>query len=107
MVWQCSVRGMNQAEVQVIANLSIQGEHVAEALTVLGELAQSARAAAGNRRFEVLQHATEPTRLATVETWADAAAADGHMGSAYVASALGRLGPLLAGPPAIERFGRA
>ena len=33
-----------------------------------------------------------------------AAAVDAHMGSAAIGAALAELGPLLAGPPAIERF---
>lgn len=99
-----SLLGMQNAVVQVIAHLTIQAEHVEQALAVLRTLARSARAAVGNQRFEVLQHASEPTRLATLETWQDAAAADGHMTADYVGAALAQLGPLLACPPAIERY---
>ncbi len=95
---------MQTAAVQVIATLPIQAPHVERALALLEALAGTARQAPGNRRFEVYQHAADPSRLATIETWQDASAADGHMASTYVQDALAELGPLLAGPPAIERY---
>ncbi len=90
--------------IHVIAHLTVQREHAGRAAAILKTLAEQARKADGNVRFETFVHAGDPSRVATVETWRDAAAADAHMGSAYVGAALGELGPMLAGPPAIERF---
>lgn len=95
---------MNREPIHVIAHLSVQAEHAGRAAAILKTLAQKARQAEGNVRFETFTHAGDPSKVATVETWSDAAAADAHMASGYVAAALGELGPLLAGPPAIERF---
>ncbi len=95
---------MQANRIHVIAALSIQDQHADRAVAILRGLAETARTAAGNLRFEVLQHGATPARVATLETWADADAADAHMGSAYVAAALAELGPILAGPPAIERY---
>lgn len=90
--------------VHVIASLQAKPEHVAELTAVLGELARNSREQPGNRRFEVHAHAADATQVITIEQWADAAAADAHMASPYVGSALGKLGALLAAPPQIVRY---
>ncbi len=90
--------------VNVVASLQTTPEQAAALGDVLAGLARTSRAQAGNRRFEVHQQADDAGRWITIEQWDSAAAADAHMTSAYVGEALGKLGPLLAGPPAIVRY---
>lgn len=90
--------------VNVVASLQARPEQAAALSAVLGELARAGREQPGNRRFEVHRQADDPSRLITIEQWDSADAADAHMASAYVASALGKLGDILAGPPQIVRF---
>lgn len=95
---------MNSEPIHVIAHLHVQAAHADRAAAILRTLAEQSRKADGNVRFETFVHAGDPSHVATVETWRDAAAADAHMTSSYVAAALGELGPMLSAPPAIERF---
>lgn len=93
------------SNVHVIATLHSQNGQAERFAAALRQLAEAARSAPGNLRFELYQ-GTDPNLFVTVETWQDAAAADGHMGSAHVARTLEAIGPLLAGPPAILRHTR-
>lgn len=90
--------------VHVVAALQTRPEQVDELVAVLTDLAHESRRQPGNLRFDVHQQSTDPTRLITVEHWDGAAAADAHMASPHVGAALGKLGPLLAGPPQIVRY---
>jgi quinol monooxygenase YgiN len=92
--------------VHVVVSLQAGPEHVAALVAVLGELARTCREQPGNQRFEVHQQVDDPGRVITLERWDSVAAADAHMASAHVGVALGKLGPLLAAPPAIVRYTR-
>lgn len=96
---------MSNSNVHVVATLTAQNGKAEPLAAALRQLTEAARGAPGNLRFELFQ-ASVPNVFVTVETWQDAAAADGHMGSAYVARILDVIGPLLAGPPAIVRHTR-
>ncbi|MCA9637817.1 MAG: antibiotic biosynthesis monooxygenase [Myxococcales bacterium] len=90
--------------VQVIARLQVQPDKVEPMLDLMTRLSESSKAAPGNVRFDVLQCDGDPTAFVTHETWANAAAADAHMGSGYVGQALAALGTMLAAEPAIVRY---
>ena len=90
--------------ILVIANLHVREASVAPAIAVMRDLASASRREAGCLRFEVLQHATDPTQLVVVEAWRGEAAADAHMQSGHVQAALAQLEPLLAGPPRLTRY---
>jgi quinol monooxygenase YgiN len=93
------------SNIHVIATLKAQSGHAEPFAAALRQLTEAARGAPGNLRFELYQ-GTDPETFVCLETWQDAAAADAHMSSAYVARILDTIGPLLAGPPAIVRHAR-
>jgi quinol monooxygenase YgiN len=93
------------SNIHVIATLKAQSGHAEPFAAALRQLTEAARGAPGNLRFELYQ-GTDADTFVCLETWQDAAAADAHMGSPYVARVLGTIGPLLAGPPAIVRHAR-
>jgi quinol monooxygenase YgiN len=93
------------SNIHVIATLQAQSGQSEPFAAALRQLTEAARSAPGNLRFELYQ-GTDPGSFVCVETWQDAAAADAHLASPYVARALATLGPLLAGPPAIVRHAR-
>lgn len=95
----------SSSNVHVVATLQSQNGQAEALAAALRHLAEAARSAPGNLRFEVHQ-GTDRNHFVTLETWQDTAAADGHMGSPYVARTLEIIGPLLAGPPAIVRYSR-
>lgn len=92
------------AHVHVVATLQAQPEHVQELAALLGELARTSRAQAGNLRFDVHQQTSNPHQLITVEHWDGVPSVDAHMTSPHVGAVLAKLGPLLAAPPQIVRY---
>lgn len=93
------------SNIHVIATLKSRSDSAEPFAAALRQLTEAARSAPGNLRFELYQ-GTDPETFICLETWQDAAAADAHLSSPYVARTLDAIGPLLAGPPAIVRHAR-
>lgn len=90
--------------ILVIATLNVLEERVDPTIAVMRDLAAASQREPGCVRFEVLQDATSPTHLVTVEEWRGEAAVTAHMQSGHVKAALAQLEPLLAGPPQLVRY---
>lgn len=90
--------------VRVIARARARKGQEAAARDLLLSLIEPTRQEAGCIRYELLVGASDPTDVCMVEEWASEAALDAHLARPNVTSVLGKLGPLLAGPPDIARF---
>jgi quinol monooxygenase YgiN len=64
--------------VHVVAHVDIGPAGLPTASVLLKQLADSSRKAAGNLRYDILQHAMRANHFTVVETWRDQAALDGH-----------------------------
>ena len=95
---------MDQATVRIMARITARADTAAMLRQILRDLVGPSRDEAGCVGYDLFQNQDNPVEFVTVEQWSDQAAADAHMSTPHVASAISKAGELLALPPLIHRF---
>ena len=95
---------MDQVTVKIMARITARADTAALLREILRDLVGPSRGEAGCVSYELFQNQDNPVEFVTIEQWSDQAAADAHMGTPHVATAISRAGELLALPPLIHRF---
>jgi quinol monooxygenase YgiN len=65
--------------IHVVTHVDVIPPRKDDGVATLKRLGEASRAAAGNRRFEVVQQTNRPNHFTVVETWTDARAAEAHL----------------------------
>lgn len=90
--------------IKIIARISASGDSVTQLGVILQALALPSQAEPGCVSYELFQDDETPTDFITVERWVDSTAAEAHLSSPHVVSAITQAASLLAQPPLIHRF---
>ncbi|MFI5444983.1 putative quinol monooxygenase [Polaromonas sp. UC242_47] len=88
----------------VLARITVQPAAADSARQLLLTLVAQSRQEAGCVSYALYQQAAAPHVFQTVEQWQDEAAAQAHMGTPHVATAIAAAGPLFASPPEILAY---
>lgn len=91
------------AEVIVVARARVRTGQAARLLAAVGPFVAASRAEPGCREYDIYVSATEYEEIASVERWANAAAAESHLAAPHTAAFLAAVADCLAGPPEIRR----
>jgi quinol monooxygenase YgiN len=96
---------MPESRVRVIARFTVRKEEV-ERFKELGRelLVDPTQGEAGCIEYQLCQDLADPTRFAMVETWESEQALAVHLKQPHLAAALGKLGPMAAEPPTVQRM---
>ncbi|MEF8714937.1 MAG: putative quinol monooxygenase [Accumulibacter sp.] len=90
--------------IRIMARITARSGRENELRSVLQDLLGPSRQESGCMSYELFQNQDDPLEFVTVEQWTDPAAADAHLASAHVATAITLASELLAQPPLIHRF---
>jgi quinol monooxygenase YgiN len=90
--------------IRIMARITARSGRENELRSVLQDLLGPSRQESGCVSYELFQNQDDPLEFVTVEQWTDQAAADAHLASAHVATAITLASELLAQPPLIHRF---
>ena len=90
--------------IRIIARISARSGAEAELRQVLQALVLPSRAEPGCISYELFQDDEHPADFITFENWADRRAAETHLATEHVATAIAQAGNLLAQAPLIHRF---
>ena len=88
----------------IIARISSTIGAAPQLQEILRDLVDPSRKEAACLSYELYQDDENPTDFITVERWADDSAAEAHLGTPHVATAITRASSLLSQPPLIHRF---
>lgn len=90
--------------IKIMARITSRPDTADQLSEVLHALVAPTRREPGCIAYELFQNQDNPVEFVTVESWADQAAADAHLGTPHIAEAFAKAGVLLAGAPLIHRF---
>lgn len=90
--------------IRIMARITARMGSESELRSILQDLLGPSRQETGCVSYELFHNQDHPLEFVTVEQWSDQAAADAHLASAHVATAIALAGELLAQPPLIHRF---
>ncbi|CAL9640693.1 Putative monooxygenase [Streptomyces sp. enrichment culture] len=88
--------------VIVVGTLRLRPDTAEEARTVIASVVEQTHQEPGCLLYAAHEDAHDPLTLVVVEQWASQQALDEHNRSPYLASAMGRVGELLAGAPDVR-----
>ena len=90
--------------VSIIARITARAGGERQLRAVVQDLIGSRRPEAGCVSYDLFQNEHDPLEVVTVEQWSDQAAADAHLATPHVATAITLASELLAQAPLIHRF---
>lgn len=90
--------------VRIMARITARTGGDRQLRAVLQGLLGPSRQEAGCVSYELFQNEDDPLEFVTVEQWSDQAAADAHLATQHVATAITLASGLLAQAPLIHRF---
>ena len=90
------------SDLNVVAVIEARPESIEEVRAALLELATASREEEGCVAYTLNESITSPGTFVVVETWRSAADLELHSQTPHMAAALGKVGELLAGAPAIH-----
>ena len=90
--------------VRIMARITARAGGDRQLRAVLQELLGPSRQEAGCVSYELFQNEDDPLEFVTVEQWSDQAAADAHLATPHLATAVTLASELLAQAPLIHRF---
>mgnify|MGYP000903971738 CR=1 FL=1 len=90
--------------IRIMARITARAGAEKELLAVLQDLLLPSRGEEGCLSYELFHNQDDPLEFVTSEQWRDQAAADAHLVSPHVATAIARASDLLGQPPLIHRF---
>lgn len=92
---------MADETVRVVAHFAVKPEAIeAFKRAALELLVAPTQGESGCVLYELCQDASDPTRFAMVEEWESRAALDAHLAQESLRTAIGKLAPMAAEPPA-------
>lgn len=90
--------------VRIMARITARAGGDRQLRAVLQALLGPSRQEAGCVSYELFQNEDDPLEFVTVEQWTDQAAADAHLATPHLATAVALASELLAQAPLIHRF---
>jgi quinol monooxygenase YgiN len=90
--------------VRVMARLTARMGSEMALRTVLRDLLGPSRNETGCVSYDFFENEDNPLEFVSVEQWRDQAAAEAHLATPHVATAIARASDLLAQAPLIQRF---
>lgn len=96
---------MSSQSVRVVAQFAVKPECVDEFIAKGRELlVRPTRSEPGCIEYELCQDLADPTRFAMLEAWESEAALAKHLAQPSLQAALGKLAPMAAGTPSVQRL---
>ncbi|WP_299586632.1 putative quinol monooxygenase [uncultured Microbulbifer sp.] len=91
----------------VMAKVSILSHHTQQAVELLKTLAEDSERESGCLSYQILPSREENNTFITLEVWESAESEQQHWDMAHLKNTLGKLQPLLAEAPRIEKYSDA